>query len=371
MVFELSKDTPLEASYNIVSCESCGFVYADTKSTQDDYDKFYEFMSKYESGVTSGAGDSVYEYEHFKKMIDDIQKYFSKDFSFVDIGCACGGLLKEIRKRGYEDVTGIDPSSKCIEELKSSKIKGVQGKLSDLNKLEHKYDFALLSHVFEHVLTPKEAVENISKIITDNGFVYVEVPDAESYNKFDKVPFYYFDIEHINHFSLYHLALLFENSGYEIVFKKQGKYLVAEDSFYPMIGILFRKNPKIKKKSESKLDLNLRNSIIEYISNSINKAKFLTFDNLIKSQEEIIIWGAGSYTTRLLGTTDLGKCNIKYFIDNDRNKHNKTLACAKVVTPEEGLKDFCGKVLIASVLHAKQIKEQIFTLNKNIEVIIL
>ena len=53
--FELPEGHPLSAGYDIVTCSSCGFVFADTTVAQADYDKFYAEHSKYED-IKTGTG---------------------------------------------------------------------------------------------------------------------------------------------------------------------------------------------------------------------------------------------------------------------------------------------------------------------------
>ena len=45
--------------YELVCCDRCGFVYADTAVTQEDYDRFYASYSKYEDKkIATGGGES-------------------------------------------------------------------------------------------------------------------------------------------------------------------------------------------------------------------------------------------------------------------------------------------------------------------------
>ena len=49
----------LPEEYDIVCCNNCGFVFADTTANQKIYNNFYENFSKYEnldSSISSGGG---------------------------------------------------------------------------------------------------------------------------------------------------------------------------------------------------------------------------------------------------------------------------------------------------------------------------
>ena len=58
--FVLPDEDPLPRGYDVVACERCGFVFADTPAAQDVYDAYYALRSKYESAtVGTGGGSST------------------------------------------------------------------------------------------------------------------------------------------------------------------------------------------------------------------------------------------------------------------------------------------------------------------------
>lgn len=44
---------------------------------------------------------------------------------------------------------------------------------------------------------------------------------------------------------------------------------------------------------------------------------------IIQKGKDVIVWGTGAFTMNLLTTTNLGKCNIKCFVDNNSSKIDK------------------------------------------------
>ena len=56
--FILPENHPLSDGYSVVSCNSCGFVFADTIASQKDYDNFYASYSKCPDAKTSTGGGS-------------------------------------------------------------------------------------------------------------------------------------------------------------------------------------------------------------------------------------------------------------------------------------------------------------------------
>src|SRR5688572_4495650 len=55
--FILPAGHPLPDHFKVVSCSTCGFVYADTAGTAEDYDRYYANYSKYsDQGTSTGGG---------------------------------------------------------------------------------------------------------------------------------------------------------------------------------------------------------------------------------------------------------------------------------------------------------------------------
>ncbi|HNZ28853.1 MAG TPA: class I SAM-dependent methyltransferase [Candidatus Goldiibacteriota bacterium] len=111
--------------YDVVACDECGFVYADTKAGQQLYDRYYRDMSKYESDYTT------VDINRYMDQAELIYSLAGKNaLKVADIGCGNGGLLQALRLKGFNDVCGIDPSAKCIEYIKSNGIKAYQAGFS-------------------------------------------------------------------------------------------------------------------------------------------------------------------------------------------------------------------------------------------------
>ena len=102
MRFALPDAHPLTDKYDVVCCERCGFVYADTRSTQADYDSYYADLSKYSDTVTAtGAGAQGFD----RARLEDTAKTLAahvrdRNALIVDVGCANGGLLSALAELG-------------------------------------------------------------------------------------------------------------------------------------------------------------------------------------------------------------------------------------------------------------------------------
>jgi SAM-dependent methyltransferase len=103
----------------------------------------------------------------------------------LDIGCGYGQLLRELERRGYANVYGIDVSRQAVEScaeqsLNAQLISSLQ--LFCVNS-GAKYNFIVLSHVLEH-LDKAEIIPVIELIkvhlLESDGSMVVMVPNAQS-----------------------------------------------------------------------------------------------------------------------------------------------------------------------------------------------
>jgi 2-polyprenyl-3-methyl-5-hydroxy-6-metoxy-1,4-benzoquinol methylase len=206
--FVLPDGHPLAEGYDVVCCDRCGFVYADTTVSQKDYDIFYAKLSKYEDNKTStGGADSPYDAQRLRKTAECIAEFLpDKNLRILDIGCANGGLLGYLKELGYPNLCGIDPSSACVENIQRNY--GIEASIGSLFQLPQnigKFDVIILSHVLEHIQDIQSAIRSIEQLLNLEGYVYIEVPNASEYIHHLYAPLQDFNTEHINHFSEHYL----------------------------------------------------------------------------------------------------------------------------------------------------------------------
>lgn len=363
--FVLPSGYGLPSGYDLVSCNKCGLVYADTLATQDDYHQYYELLSKYESSeLSTGSGVAKYDGERLRDFAKMISEYFpDRSMAILDVGCANGGLLLELRKLGYANLMGLDISAVCVQNVRQQGIPAVQGTItSQKAKLDHvkplSFELIILTGVLEHIYALDRAAEFISHNLKEQGHVFLRVPDAAKYSVNYTVPFYYFDIEHINHFSHNDLENLFRSYGFETVVCGEVEFIVSAGQCYPDIyAILKKSNQSVKTR------INYSDKIKASTLNYLNKSRQDDYaqahiKRFYESQEEIVIWGAGMNIYRLLAASLLDHCNILAFIDNDTHKQGRKLS-GKPIVAAEFVKGYDGVIVLSSVFHNDQLERQL------------
>jgi SAM-dependent methyltransferase len=366
-LFALAEGCPLPKAYDVVACDNCSFVYADTPGKQPDYDLYYELFSKYEDpGVASGGGDSeldLLRLEATASMLADIVTTPYDRARILDVGCAGGGLLKALRRRGFVSLTGLDASLACVGRVRAEGLEAIQAKVSDLSHLEGlgRYDAIILSHVLEHVVDVRSTMSALHGLLAAGGVVYIEVPDAARYVRYPFVPFYYFDTEHINHFDTASLANLAAIGHFRVVSSGQKELTIGDQQVYPAAWVVLapaQVNGTLMPTAE------LSEQVVAYIAQSADRSDDAALNRLANEQRPVVLWGAGSHSQRLLKQSALGRCRIVAVVDHDRVKQGKKFAGVEVYSPEAGLRGIAPDaiVVIASVLHAKAVARELRTL---------
>ncbi len=355
--FILPEGHPLSGGYDVVCCDRCGFVYADTAVMQADYDRFYREHSKYEDQQTSTGGSEVpWDTQRLHDTACCIASRTANHAArILDIGCANGGLLKHLATMGYSNLTGLDPSPACVANTRA--IPGIQahvGSLSSLPEALGTFDLVILSHVLEHVQDLHNAASAITQLLALAGTVYIEVPDATRYADAVPAPFQDFNTEHINHFSLPSLANLMRQIGMQPIHEGTKTLLAPPPNPYPACFAVYQ--PAANIAPEPVKGQQLQGRIRAYIA--ISTAKMAELDSHLRAalpaHGPIIVWGVGQLTMKLLVDTVLATTPIAAFVDGNPIHQGHTLRGIPILPPPS-ISRLPHPILIASTLHDQAI----------------
>ncbi len=357
---EENRILPIE--YQIVMCCKCGMVFDNFDADETVFARHYQNDGKYEMETSYGAGGSnESDLNRWKKIAFFITPFIkNKDASIIDIGAGKGGLLSYLRDLGYTKLTGVDSSPNCVKYIRCNhKIKAI---CADFNKLilPEKYDIVILAQTLEHMYFCNNCLANIKNIMADDGFLYLEVPDASRYLDCKHLPFYYFDHEHINHFQKTSLENLLNINGFEIISCKQFEIENATGFTTPHIAAIAKKTDKFYNCITTMNDCTpLKNYIQE---SSIQDKQLLKYDGGEKSG---FIWGVGALCQRLLKNGFFANFKIAGLIDADPKKQGSKIDGLTIYPPEilSGADPGNTFVIITTALYEHEIRQQLKELN--------
>jgi hypothetical protein len=259
----------------VCCCLDCGFVYYSNSGTQADYDKYYS--EKYGYGL-----DSPDNYRRLDELASLIGITFFDSQRIRDFGGGDGYLVRKLKELGFQDVAtwnvGDPEPSQC--------------------------SLIVASHVLEHVYYLDNVMSDLKRSLVPSGYILVEVPDAMAYS-FRKEPHLLdYNTKHCNHFSPFHMDLLFNRYGFSAV-----------DRWHPEIKIQNAKCYRALYQLDDRIGMWHRSGFT-VICNMANKAKKLKEIN-----NRFIIWGCSDTTWYLVNEIPAWK--IAYFVDKDTKAYSE------------------------------------------------
>jgi 2-polyprenyl-3-methyl-5-hydroxy-6-metoxy-1,4-benzoquinol methylase len=172
----------LDFETNIYICIDCGLIQNDFVSSAY-LDQYYHI--KYRQIRKESITEN---YLNFMSLRAESQyKFISNNLradkcinNVIDIGASAGKLLEKFEVSG--NIFAVESDQAMIEYMaKNSKIKIIDNKLLFDNENLKNFDMITMSHVFEHINNPIMYLYNLHKILSDNGYVFIEVPNEPAH----------------------------------------------------------------------------------------------------------------------------------------------------------------------------------------------
>ena len=170
-----------------VLCEKCGLVRSNPRISSDYMIDFYE-SDNYRNFTTSNKTKVYSNYFRTSKHIYKIlSRYIKPKSKILEIGCGGGWNLIPFLRSGHT-IYGTEYSK---ELKKISKYKGIIKYDKNYKFSRKKFDLIIVSHVLEHLYDINNFLNNLKKILKDDGYLYIEVPSIEKKYSLDQIQFFH------------------------------------------------------------------------------------------------------------------------------------------------------------------------------------
>lgn len=233
-VFSVNDFSISKEAFVLNSCVQCGFLFTADAPNQSNIGRYYQsdFYISHTDG-SKGLIEKLYQLVRKKTLVGkrNLVAGISRKQkgNILDYGCGTGAFLNEMKTSGWQ-VSGIEPDSgarKRAEQLVGSTI-GLPEELAVLSSSQ--YDIITMWHVLEHVHELNWTIDQLKRLLKDDGKLFVAVPNHQSFDARHYGSFWAaYDVpRHLYHFSPNTISLLMERHGLKVISKKAMWF----DSFY-------------------------------------------------------------------------------------------------------------------------------------------
>lgn len=221
----LAKKDRYEIPIRTVLCNKCGLVRSDPYYTEETLAQFYtnEYRSLYTGSHASTEGFFLEQ----RIFGSDICNFLSKRVysnnevtgkKIFEIGCGAGGILEAFREKGNE-VFGCDYGSAYVEFGQRKGLTLVAGGATTLTPFGVA-DVVILNHTLEHMTRPNEELEQIKKLLSPSGVLYIALPGIFYVHNTYRGRFEtgYLQNAHVWYFTLDTLNDFLARDGFELIY---------------------------------------------------------------------------------------------------------------------------------------------------------
>jgi hypothetical protein len=291
MDFEVPDRWPLpkENWWNLCRC---GFVWLCNNATEDNYNEYYK---KFYVGATYHS-DSPH-LERLKALAQFISYRFPRNTSIIDYGGGLGQLGIYLRDYGFNNYSVCDVG----QQLRTC-------------------DLIVASHVIEHIYNLNAMMMQF-RTWTDQ--VLVELPESLGYSYKTFPPLLDYQTQHINHFGISQLDMLFSNYDFSCEYRESLEFHMLN---MPTYRAIYKNNG--------------HHNMFDRIKHSIDTSKITLEEKMIPIRQlyggvPFIIYGLGDYAMWFLATVK-NLPSIAGFVDKNPIYKGMTLMGMPILDHVEG-----------------------------------
>ncbi|MCM8800340.1 MAG: class I SAM-dependent methyltransferase, partial [Candidatus Omnitrophica bacterium] len=179
--------------------------------------------------------ESNYKYWIIKKECYKVVKIFKikqpKNYKLLDIGCGKGERLKFFKDLGFS-VLGLEVSDTVDYAREHFNLEIIKKDIYQADFEDNSFDIVTLFNVLEHIHNPNKLLKEIYRILKDNGFLVIQIPNTDSLQfKIFKKRWITFDIPRdLFYFNIKQLKYLLERQRFNLI-----KISFNDSFFHPSI----------------------------------------------------------------------------------------------------------------------------------------
>jgi 2-polyprenyl-3-methyl-5-hydroxy-6-metoxy-1,4-benzoquinol methylase len=229
-------------SFALMECNECSLIITNPRPDSANIGKYYD-DSNYISHTNQANSPINAVYKAVRSITltqkRNLIKKYATGTNLLDFGCGAGVFIDYMQNQRYS-VEGYEPHSTTAQAAKELTRTNIHTDLKQLKK--KRYQVITAWHVLEHVHDLKDTLVTLRKSLTNDGVLFVAVPNHKSYDaQFYKENWAAYDVpKHLYHFNQASLKRLAKKCKLQVLDIHPMKF----DSYY--VSLLSEKNKNAK-----------------------------------------------------------------------------------------------------------------------------
>jgi SAM-dependent methyltransferase len=328
--FAAFEDGLLPSEFDLAGCPGCGLAFYDADFSAGLLAAHYGRSRPAAAGAAPGGGGvSAGDRDHYRDILSRLAAWAAPDFGrpVWEVGCGAGGLLAALREAGYPRLLGVELWPEAVEQLAGRGFPAAVGSALDLpggrDRDGAPPGLLIYSHILEHLADPRAALREAARRLTPGGLIYVEVPDAAVYDP--AAPYRELYQEHLSHFDETSLGFLLRNNGFEI--RGGGRGRLGGGAVIWAVASLQDGRPTAGPGAAGPGEEAGRReglpALRGYLRACARHPVLTRLSALAAEGRPWLIWGLSQQTLYFLGSTELGRADIRGLADADPSKQGR------------------------------------------------
>jgi SAM-dependent methyltransferase len=172
--------------YHLTECSNCSLAFLDPMCDDAELAAFYP--TDYYAFSDRFAKPTNRLRFFVRNLLLGPKEHATRDPEFerpgrmLDVGCGSGWFMSTMRDRGWQ-VQGVEPNAAAAAFGRTEKGLDIHaGSLLDAAFPDRSFDYIRLNHSFEHMNNPNRIIEELHRILADDGKLMIGVPDRSGWN---------------------------------------------------------------------------------------------------------------------------------------------------------------------------------------------
>jgi 2-polyprenyl-3-methyl-5-hydroxy-6-metoxy-1,4-benzoquinol methylase len=210
--------------FTIVQCQRCSLVYQNPRPSLEELFSEYYPPEKYDQYTPLVRGDrfAIRRYIRtygLRKRYRAVIEHHPEAGRVLDIGCSTGNFLDMMREHGW-NVQGVEPGFAAAAYANDQVgISVFNGTLEEAHFDPGTFDVITMWDVIEHLPDPAGSLQEVFRILKDDGLLVVATPQLDSIDAklFGRFWIGYELPRHLTVFSRRTLSQMAEQAGFALV----------------------------------------------------------------------------------------------------------------------------------------------------------